>query len=710
MAVHDVPTDAPLRRDVRMLGDLLGRVLVEQEDESLLADVERVRALARAARGGAPQRRPRGRSGGAAARAAGERAARVRSLLPARERRRAAAPDPPPPRLRSARSESCRSRSPSRSPAPRRPRRARSGAGSRSQLVLTAHPTEAARRTVLASHLRIAALLAELDDPRSQRSPRRDRGGARRRDHRALADGRGAVAPASRRRRDPQRPLVLRAEPDRRSRAAARRLPAAPARTRRLRSGSARGSAAMPTAIRTPAPRRSREALERARDAAAPPLPRRGARARRRDRRLVAADAASTRSCSSRSPATSARCRPTRRDRRPEPRRALPAEALVHVAAPRRRRATNRPSDFAEDLELLDRSLRAHRGARIADGALAALRRRVEIFGLHLAKLDVRVHARDSRRRRAHARHARRASPRARAGHGPARARHGDRVRHVVGARTFCRVRALTDEPLSFVPLFESVEALRAAPRDLRGAARRPVGCGEVMVGYSDSAKDAGYLAAQWEIRSALVALAEVARRRGVELTVFHGRGGSAGRGGGPTYAGDPRAAAGRAARAAEDHRAGRDDRVQVRPAGAGVCEPRVCARRDAARGVPRATEAEPPAGPALVAAARRAARAACTARSSTTRASSTSSGRFTPVDELALLNIGSRPGAPARGRRLSRIAACDPVGVRLDAEPLPAAVVVRLRHGVRRGRRRRAARPLPRVAVLPHRSCRTSR
>src|SRR4029079_6137454 len=50
---------------------------------------------------------------------------------------------------------------------------------------------------------------------------------------------------------------------------------------------------------------------------------------------------------------------------------------------------------FADDLSLLARSLRANRGARIADGALAALRRRVELFGLHLAKLDVRVHARD---------------------------------------------------------------------------------------------------------------------------------------------------------------------------------------------------------------------------------------------------------------------------------------------------------------------------
>jgi len=98
------------------------------------------------------------------------------------------------------------------------------------------------------------------------------------------------------------------------------------------------------------------------------------------------------------------------------------------------------------------------------------------------------------------------------------------------------RVRELSAEPLSLVPLFESIEDLRAAPR-IYEELLDTVGCTEVMVGYSDSAKDAGYLAAQWEIRNALVALAAVARRRGSRLTIFHGRGGSAGRGGGPTYA-----------------------------------------------------------------------------------------------------------------------------------------------------------------------------
>ena len=78
-------------------------------------------------------------------------------------------------------------------------------------------------------------------------------------------------------------------------------------------------------------------------------------------------------------------------------RRAVPAQALVHVVAARRTTATPGPSELLADLAVLRRSLEAHRGARIADGRLAALERRVELFGFHLAKLDVRLHAREVR-------------------------------------------------------------------------------------------------------------------------------------------------------------------------------------------------------------------------------------------------------------------------------------------------------------------------
>ena len=90
------------------------------------------------------------------------------------------------------------------------------------------------------------------------------------------------------------------------------------------------------------------------------------------------------------------------------------------------------------------------------------------------------------------------------------------------------------------VPLFETIADLQAAPRivgELLDAGVARDDRMEVMVGYSDSGKDGGYLAAQWAIFQAQEALATLAAERGVELTIFHGRGGSAGRGGGPTYA-----------------------------------------------------------------------------------------------------------------------------------------------------------------------------
>jgi phosphoenolpyruvate carboxylase len=96
------------------------------------------------------------------------------------------------------------------------------------------------------------------------------------------------------------------------------------------------------------------------------------------------------------------------------------------------------------------------------------------------------------------------------------------------------------------VPLFETIDDLHRAPdvlEELLAEARfaervrERGGALEVMVGYSDSGKDGGYLAAQWAIYVAQERLAAVAARHRLELTIFHGRGGSTGRGGGPTHA-----------------------------------------------------------------------------------------------------------------------------------------------------------------------------
>ena len=507
-----------------MLGDLLGQVLVEQEDDSLLADVERVRALARAARGGASQ-------DDLAAAVAGLPLERQASVLRAfalyfqlanvaeqqhriRRRRAYAAEE----RLVPESLDESFSHVPTDEVAER----------VSLQLVLTAHPTEAARRTVLASHLRIAALLAELDDAPYRRDAI----------ERELAAEITALWQTDEVRS--HRPRVVdeirnghwffeQSLIDAAEQLLAdyrRHLPDAPTP---LRFGTWIGGDAdgNPNAGADTV----REALERARTLL---------RLRYRDevRELAAAIGISS---------LLTHVEPELLESIALDELELPAYASAignqNVDEPYRRKlsfmwrrldadAYDSVDDLVADLELLDRSLRAHRGARIADGALAALRRRVEIFGLHLAKLDLRVHARE-------------ADERIRDlldGAAAARRRHGPQALDTVivsgtsSAEDVRRVHGLSTEPLHFVPLFESVEDLRAAPR-IYEELLDTIGCGEVMVGYSDSAKDAGYLAAQWEIRNALVALAAVARRRGSQLTVFHGRGGSAGRGGGPTYA-----------------------------------------------------------------------------------------------------------------------------------------------------------------------------
>ncbi len=98
---------------------------------------------------------------------------------------------------------------------------------------------------------------------------------------------------------------------------------------------------------------------------------------------------------------------------------------------------------------------------------------------------------------------------------------------------------------ISVVPLFETIGDLERAPDILRpwlewpesGAAARRRGHQEVMVGYSDSNKDGGYLTSVWSLHQATRALSAVTEAAGLRLQVFHGRGGSVGRGGGPAFA-----------------------------------------------------------------------------------------------------------------------------------------------------------------------------
>jgi phosphoenolpyruvate carboxylase len=97
----------------------------------------------------------------------------------------------------------------------------------------------------------------------------------------------------------------------------------------------------------------------------------------------------------------------------------------------------------------------------------------------------------------------------------------------------------------NIVPLFETIADLRHAAAIMDGLMSIPVyarmlasrgAAQEVMLGYSDSNKDGGYLTSRWELFKAQVALVETFRKHGVRLRLFHGRGGSVGRGGGPTY------------------------------------------------------------------------------------------------------------------------------------------------------------------------------
>jgi phosphoenolpyruvate carboxylase len=243
--------------------------------------------------------------------------------------------------------------------------------------------------------------------------------------------------------------------------------------------------------------------------------------------------------------------------------------------------------EFAEALQLCHRSLYETGHARIADGRLADVLRRVAAFGMTLAPIDVRQEA---------ARHtAALAAVTSALGLGsyadwdeqtrvefllrelagrrpllPADLEVDAAERDVIdtfamiartppgslGAYVITMTRAASDvlavellqkearvaSPLRVVPLFETSRDLENAGAVLGALLEHPwyrariAGRQEVMVGYSDSAKDVGRFGAGWDLYQAQEAIVRVCREHGVEATLFHGRGGSVGRGGGPTH------------------------------------------------------------------------------------------------------------------------------------------------------------------------------
>ncbi|CAB3776877.1 Phosphoenolpyruvate carboxylase [Paraburkholderia caffeinitolerans] len=264
-------------------------------------------------------------------------------------------------------------------------------------------------------------------------------------------------------------------------------------------------------------------------------------------------------------------------------------------------------AEFSRDLHILMDSLAEHHGASLATTRLAPLMRAVDVFGFHLASIDLRqssdIHeaviaellaragveadyAALSEEEKQAVLQAQLADAR------PLRSPYldySDLVKSELGVLEMARVtrekfgaRAVrnyiishtetvsdllevmllqketglmsgrlghADDPakaaLMVIPLFETIPDLRNATRIMRDLLALPGIDGivehqgneqEIMLGYSDSNKDGGFLTSNWELYRSELALVALYRERGITLRLFHGRGGTVGRGGGPTY------------------------------------------------------------------------------------------------------------------------------------------------------------------------------
>ena len=257
--------------------------------------------------------------------------------------------------------------------------------------------------------------------------------------------------------------------------------------------------------------------------------------------------------------------------------------------------------EFISDLDILINSLYQHHAVYLARGRLANLRRAVEVFGFHLAPLDMRQHSavheqvvgellaaagRDGYAQLDEA--ARCTALLAALQAGKHLATDVEKFSHTVQGelrimlaaadihRRFGRaalpnyIISMTkgvsdmlevalmlqqaglldanDRPalhINIIPLFETIADLRGCGPIMdelfsipwyRALLASRDNTQEVMLGYSDSNKDGGYVTANWELYKAELELVQVFEKHGIELRLFHGRGGTVGRGGGPSY------------------------------------------------------------------------------------------------------------------------------------------------------------------------------
>jgi phosphoenolpyruvate carboxylase len=244
------------------------------------------------------------------------------------------------------------------------------------------------------------------------------------------------------------------------------------------------------------------------------------------------------------------------------------------------------PEPFLRDLDLVLASLRENRGGHAGVTRVRALIRQVQTFRFHLARLDVRIPAEWVRVDARVALGLAEGAPLTQ--HVLEKALEGDPSELVVpegegirAIRALARIRRVTfgggaeslvlsmthgvedmlaalllarlaglDRPsdatsaISIVPLFETLDDLDRSNQEMKRAIASPAYAGylarrgemqEIMLGYSDSNKDAGIVGSSFAVYRAQQRLVAVSRAHGVSLKIFHGRGGSIGRGGGPS-------------------------------------------------------------------------------------------------------------------------------------------------------------------------------